>query len=112
MKNSLVTTKNQLTTCTNKAIADEFVNRYRLHTQNALENVLCMGEAVFEICRKVKSDELDKSDLAYFCKTVHLDPKSSTFRKYKAIGENASRFRQVLDKLPSSFSVLYEDNTF
>jgi hypothetical protein len=70
-----------------------------------------MGEAVFEIYRKVKSEELNNSDLEYFCQTVHLDPKSSTFRKYKAIGENAPRFRQVLDKLPSSFSVLYEMTT-
>jgi hypothetical protein len=108
MKNSLVTPQKQLTTCTNKAIADEFVKRYRVHTQNALENILCMGEAVYEIYRKVKSAELDKSDLEYFCQTVHLDPRSSTFRKYKAIGENANRFRQYLDKLPSTFSVLYE----
>ena len=110
-KKSLATKKNLLTTCVNKEIAEEFVKRYRDHTQNALENVLCMGEAVFEIYRKTKSEELDKSDLEYFCQTVHLDPKSSTFRKYKAIGENASRFRQVLDKLPSSFSVLYEMTT-
>jgi hypothetical protein len=111
MKNSLVTPKKQLTTCTNQSIADEFIKRYRVHTQSALENVLCMGEAVFEIYQQVKSGELDKSDLEYFCHTVHLDPKSSTFRKYKAIGENAPRFRQVIDKLPSSFSVLYEMTT-
>jgi len=110
-KKSLATKKNLLTTCLNIEIAEEFVKRYRVHTQNALENVLCMGEAVFEIYQKVKSEKLDKSDLEYFCQTVHLDPKSSTFRKYKAIGENASRFRQVLDKLPSSFSVLYEMTT-
>ncbi len=108
MKNSLVTPQKQLMTCTNKAVADEFINRYRVHTQSALENILCMGEAVYEIYRKVKSEELDKSDLEYFCQTVHLDSKSSTFRKYKAIGENADRFRQYLDKLPSTFSVLYE----
>jgi hypothetical protein len=67
-----------------------------------------MGEAVYEIYRKVKSSELDKSDLEYFCQIVHLDPKSSTFRKYKAIGENASRFRSVVEKLPPTFSVMYE----
>jgi hypothetical protein len=108
MKNSLVTNQKQLTTCTNQSIADEFVQRYQKHTQNALENILCMGEAVYEIYRKVKSTELDKSDLQYFCQSVYLDPNGSTFRKYKAIGENASRFRQYLDKLPSTFSVLYE----
>jgi hypothetical protein len=108
MKNLLVTTKNQLTTCTNQSITDQFVQRYQKYTQNALENILCMGEAVFEIYHKVKSNELDNSDLEYFCQSVHLNPKSSTFRKYKAIGENAQKFRDHLNVMPNSFSVLYE----
>lgn len=94
--------------CVNKSIADDFIRRYQSSTKNALENILCMGEAVNEIYQKTKSGELDKSDLEYFCQSVHLDPKSSTFRKYKAIGENSSRFREILEKLPPTFSVLYE----
>ena len=108
MNSQLTTQSKAVTKCVNKTITDEFVRRYQSSTKNALENILCMGEAVNEIYKKVKSKELDQSDLEYFCQSVHLDPKGSTFRKYKAIGENASRFREVLEKLPPTFSVLYE----
>jgi hypothetical protein len=111
MNTQLTTQSKAVIQCVNKTIADDFIRRYQSSTKNALENILCMGEAVNEIYQKVKSKELDQSDLEYFCQSVHLDPKGSTFRKYKAIGENANRFRQYLEKLPSTFSVLYEMST-
>jgi len=67
-----------------------------------------MGEAVFEIYTKYKLKQLSDKDLQYFCDSVGLDSKQSTFRKYKAIGENANQFRAIMDKLPATFSVLYE----
>ena len=93
---------------TNKNIADEYVRRYQQSTKNAIEGILSMGEAVYEIYTKFKSKELSDGDLEYFCKSVNLDSKGSTFRKYNAIGINADKFRLYMDKLPSSFSVLYE----
>jgi len=96
---------------TNQGIADEYVRRYQQSTKNAIEGILNMGEAVYEIYTKFKSKELSDSDFEYFCKSVHLDSKSSSFRKYKAIGRNADKFRLYMDKLPSSFSVLYEMTT-
>jgi len=93
---------------TNKNIADEYVRRYQQSTKNAIEGILNMGEAVYEIYAKFKSKELSEDDLEYFCKSVNLDSKGSSFRKYKAIGRNADKFRLYMDKLPSSFSVLYE----
>jgi hypothetical protein len=93
---------------TNKSIADEYVRRYQQSTKNAIEAILNMGEAVYEIYTKFKLKELSSSDLEYFCTSVNLDSKGSTFRKYKAIGSNAQKFRLYMDKLPSSFSVLYE----
>ena len=92
----------------NKNIADEYVRRYQQSTKNAIEGILNMGEAVYEIYTKFKSKELSEDDLEYFCKSVNLDSKGSSFRKYKAIGRNADKFRLYMDKLPSSFSVLYE----
>ena len=93
---------------TNKGIADEYVRRYQQSTKNAIEGILHMGEAVYEIYTKFKSKELSDGDLDYFCKSVNLDSKGSTFRKYKSIGRNADKFRLYMDRLPSSFSVLYE----
>ncbi len=57
---------------TNKSIADEYVRRYQQSTKNAIEGILNMGEAVYEIYTKFKSKELSDSDLEYFCKSVHL----------------------------------------
>jgi hypothetical protein len=93
---------------TNKRMADEYVRRYQQSTKNAIEGILNMGEAVYEIYTKFKSKELSDGDLEYFCTSVNLDSKGSTFRKYKSIGRNADKFRLYMDKLPSSFSVLYE----
>ena len=92
----------------NKNIADEYVRRYQRSTKNAIEGILNMGEAVYEIYTKYKAGEIPGDDLEYFCKSVNLDSKGSSFRKYKAIGRNADKFRLYMDKLPSSFSVLYE----
>lgn len=94
--------------CINQKMTDEYIRRYQTSTKNAIENILGMGEAVYEICLKSKSGELSKDDLEYFCKSVSLDSKGSTFRKYKAIGQNAIRFRECMERLPCSFSVLYE----
>lgn len=93
---------------TNKSIADEYVRRYQQSTKNAIEGILNMGEAVYEIYTKFKSGEIPGDDLEYFCTSVNLDSKGSTFRKYKSIGRNADKFRLYMNKLPSSFSVLYE----
>lgn len=92
----------------NQIVVDDFIHRYQLSTKNAVESILNMGEAVFEVYTKVKTKQLTDADLEYFCKSVNLDAKSSIFRKYKAIGQNANRFREVMDRLPSTFSVLYE----
>jgi hypothetical protein len=92
----------------NKVAADEYVRRYQQSTKSAIESILNMGEAVYGIYTKFKSKEFSDRDLEYFCKSVNLDSKGSTFRKYNAIGRNADKFRLYMDKLPSSFSVLYE----
>ena len=67
-----------------------------------------MGESVLEVYRLSKSGALNQYDLNYFCMNVGINQKSSTFRKYNAIGENADKFRECIEKLPSAFSVLYE----
>ena len=82
---------------TNKSIADEYVRRYQQSTKNAIEGILNMGEAVHEIYTKFKSKELSEDDLEYFCTSVNLDSKGSSFRKYKAIGRNADKFRLYMD---------------
>ena len=63
MNSQLTTQSKAAVQCINKKIADNYIRRYQSSTKNALENILCMGEAVNEIYQKVKSKELDNSDL-------------------------------------------------
>jgi len=110
-KNELTPLQKQqrlITKCKNKAVTDEFIQRYQQSTKNAIEQILKMGEIVLELYELSKDGLLNEHDLNYFCMNVGIDEKGSTFRKYKAIGENADRFREHLDKLPSAFSTLYE----
>lgn len=92
----------------NQEIIERLIGKYQFSTKNAVESILNMGEAVYEVYTKSKSGELSDVDLTNFCNSVHLDPKGSSFRKYKAIGQNADRLRECMHKLPSTFSVIYE----
>jgi hypothetical protein len=94
--------------CKDKSLTQEFIEKYQKSTICAIEQILNMGEAVLEIYELSKNGILNQFDLNYFCMSVGINQKSSTFRKYKAIGENADKFRQCIDKMPSTFSVLYE----
>jgi len=92
----------------NKSATDEYIHRYQISTMNAIESILNMGEAVYGIYKKCKLGELSSGDLEYFCQSVGLDSKGPTFRKYKAIGINAAKFRQCIDKLPPTLTTLYD----
>jgi hypothetical protein len=94
--------------CKDKIATEQFIEQYRKSTKDAIEQILNMGTAVKDIYEKYKANELNKYDLNYFCMSVGINQKSSTFRKYDAIGRNADKFRQYMDKLPSAFSTLYE----
>jgi hypothetical protein len=94
-----------------KDSVDALIEKYQSSVQSAIEHLLNMGESVYDAYRKSKSGEFSKDDLKYFCDSVGLDPNSCTFRKYKLIGQNASKFRQNIEKLPSTFSVLYQMST-
>ena len=94
--------------CKDKTLTDEFIAKYQKSTKGAIEQILNMGESVLEMYELSRDGNLNEYDLNYFCMNVGINQKSSTFRKYKAIGENADRFRECMDKLPSAFSVLYE----
>jgi soluble cytochrome b562 len=94
--------------CKDKSQTDQFIKKYQKSTKSAIEQILYMGESVNAVNEKCKKGELNQYDLNYFCMSVGISQKGSTFRKYDAIGKNADKFRQHMDKLPSAFSVLYE----
>ncbi len=98
-------------TLSNKTLVNELIAKYQSDTKNAVQNILNMCKTVKLLNDKVKSKELTEIDLNYFCATVCLDKKSSTFRKYLCIADKADLFEKYLDKVPASYTILYEITT-
>ena len=99
------------TKCKNKVLMDELINEYQSSTKSAVENILTMCRAVKEIDEKREGNLINDFDVMYFCATVNLDPKSSTYRKYRKIGAYADKFQQYIDCLPSAYTVLFQITT-
>jgi len=95
----------------NPSLVKELIEKYQSDTKNAVQNILNMCRTVRLLNDKVKSKELTEADLNYFCATVCLDKKSSTFRKYLCIADKAQLFEKYLEKVPASYTILYEITT-
>jgi hypothetical protein len=96
------------TNCTEKKLMDDFIEIYQSSTKSAVENILNMCIAVKEVDEKYKAKLINYFDVTYFCATVQLDQKSPTYRKYRKIGEHATRFKKYMELLPSAYTVLFE----
>jgi hypothetical protein len=53
-------------------------------------------------------DDLSKKNFRRFCEELKLSPESSTYRKLKKIGEAADRLKGVADRVPNSWTTLYQ----
>lgn len=95
----------------NKVVTDSFIQKYRGLTRGTVEHILQLSECLVEIKQKEKSGELNCYDIKYFCHSVGITQKGSTFRKFMCIGQRVDEFREYLDKLPNSYTVLYEITT-
>jgi hypothetical protein len=95
----------------NKKLVDELIKKYQKDTKNAVQNIINMCKTTKELQEKVKFDFLKESDLNYFCATVNLNKNSSTFRKYLCIADKADLFEKYLEKVPASYTILYEITT-
>lgn len=95
----------------NPTLVNALISRYQQDTKNAVQNILNMCLTLQEFDQKVKSKQLNENDLNYFCATVCLDKKSSTYRKYLRIADKADLFQEYLDKVPASYTILYEITT-
>jgi hypothetical protein len=103
--------ENLASSVSNQTLVKELIEKYQSDTKNAVQNILNMCKTVKVLNDKVKSNELTEIDLNYFCATVCLDKKSSTFRKYLCIADKADLFEKYLDKVPASYTILYEITT-
>ena len=99
------------TNCKNLTVVNEYITYYQQYTRNTVENILKLSSLIVEMKEKEKSGELDKTDMNYFCFSVGLTRDGSTFRKFEQIGKHSETFWKYVDKLPDSYTVLYEITT-
>ena len=98
-------------TCKNLTVVNEYITYYQQYTRHTVENILKLSSLIVEMKEKEKSGELDKTDMNYFCFSVGLTRDGSTFRKFEQIGKHSETFWKYVDKLPDSYTVLYEITT-
>lgn len=103
--------KTYQTQCKNLTVVNDYINHYQQYTRNTVENILKLSSLIVEMKEKEQSGELDKSDMKYFCFSVGLKREGSTFRKFEQIGKHSETFLKYIDKLPDSYTVLYEITT-
>lgn len=94
--------------CADKILMDSLIIDYQDSTQSAVKNILKMCKTIKNIDEKFKNKEINDFDISYFCAKVNLVRSSSTYRKFRKIGENASRFEKYADLLPSAYTVLFQ----
>jgi hypothetical protein len=95
----------------NKTLIDTLIKNYQDKTMSAVEKIIDMCVAVKSVDEKLKTGEINEEDMDYFCASISLNRKSSTYRKYMCIGEKSNVLMKYMEKLPSASSVLYEITT-
>ena len=80
----------------------DYVDRYRSIAKRTAESIIMLARTLVEA-----KDALETADFEQFCNEVGLDQNGSTFRKLQKIGEEATRFEPVLDKLPNTWTTIY-----
>ena len=82
---------------------EDLVTQYYGFGKAGVDGILGLAET---ICQA--NDEFGQKYLAIFYERIKLDPKGSTCRKLMKIGSRRVRFEPVRDKLPNSWTTLYE----
>ncbi len=97
--------------CKDLTTVNGYIQYYQQYTKSTVENILKLSCLIVEMKEKERLGELNESDVNYFCLSVGLNRKSSTFRKFEQIGKHSETFWKYIDKLPDSYTVLYEITT-
>lgn len=81
---------------------EELVNDYNAFATKSSENVLGLATTILMV------EDLGRRDRERFYADVKLDPKGSTARKLRVIGEKLPRFQPFLTVIPNTWTTLYE----
>ena len=82
---------------------EDLVTRYYGFGKAGTKGILGLAEIVCQA-----HEEFGDKYLTIFYERIKVEPNGSTCRKLKKIGSRKARFKQVLDKLPNSWTTLYE----
>jgi hypothetical protein len=83
--------------------AKNFATEISILAKASTESTVAMCEVYYRAKNALKDDEFHA-----LCSTVGHKSDSSTIKKYILIGEKASLFRPYLDRLPNTWTTLYE----
>jgi hypothetical protein len=81
---------------------DDLVRDYNAYAKKSSENVLGLASTILIV------DDLGRRDREWFYAQVKLDPKGSTARKLRVIGQALPRFQPFLNVIPNTWTTLYE----
>jgi hypothetical protein len=81
----------------------DYVSRYRGFIRKTAESILGLAQTLIEA-----ESDLDEVEFAIFLDEINVERGSSTYSKLKKIGETLSRFSPFLEKLPNTWTTLYE----
>ena len=81
---------------------DDLVREYNTFATKSSENVLGLASTILKV------DDLGRRDREWFYAQVRLDPKGSTARKLRVIGQKLPKFQPYLNILPNTWTTLYE----
>lgn len=85
------------------AQVEKFTNQYRLCIQKTASAILELANVVFTAKKKLTPKQFKE-----FRQKIGADPsKDSYIKKLCVIGENQTRFATIQDKLPASYTTLY-----
>lgn len=80
-----------------------YVEKYRTFVRKTAESVIALATTLVEA-----EQVLNGVDFSIFCDEVGIKKGDATYSKLKKIGENATRFRPHLERLPNAWTTLYQ----
>jgi hypothetical protein len=82
---------------------DDLVREWRAFAKKSSENVLGLASTILRA-----EDEFGRRDCERFYAEVKLDPKGSTARKLRVIGQSLPKLQPFLNVIPNTWTTLYE----
>lgn len=82
---------------------DSYVNKYRSLLKKSGSSIIEQAKMIYEV-----EGELGDKYTAAFYEKVGLQRNGATVRKLRIIGENFTRFQPYLEKIPNTWTTLYD----